>query len=178
MRFEIGAKVCTKDVEGFFLGLNEAGDALVLKRDYAFFGQFSHDENSEYVVTVAEQDLKEVDGGSFEIKGYHYHLSGGGVVIELDDADVLERLQNLGENSYFVMDNHTNHIYFCGLGGHVPVFLHIMKKHYGLKHVSREEIAAWSELVDTHFVFYNGKVHDASHYTAHLPRRFKKIEEQ
>lgn len=172
--FSMGDKVevNSEELEGFFLEATEDGNARILKRDYALLGKFdlSTDDN-QHVVTVPLSSVEKIEGGCFTYKGYHYF--GHGSIKELSLQEVHSWLESRHTKKiYFVLDNHLDMYYFCGLGEHLPVLLGIMKRHYGAKRISREDVSRWSNIIDENFVFYNGAVHDADHYAGCMAKRF------
>lgn len=174
--FNKGDKVTTgfDGIEGFFLGTDSNGNASVLKRDYSFLGKFDIDNpQGQYIETVPLSSISKIESGCFTFKGYHYY--GHGSIKELSLSEIEEWLnRRFTKRIYFVLDNHLDMYYFCGLGEHLPVFLDIMKKHYGLQGIVKEDIAYWSKIVDDNFVFYNGAVHNSDHYAEYLPKWFER----
>lgn len=169
--FKRGEKVTTGfgGVEGFFLSESD-GNATVLKREYAFLGLWK-EYTDEILECVPVSELKLVEDDNFYIAGYYHYEHG--TVVKLSSEETLERLKGRDNNTYFVSDYHTNSIYFCGLGMHLPTYLYIMKKHWGLRDIKRDDIPKWTKITDEHFLFYNGAVHNPEHYAWHLPKRFR-----
>lgn len=171
--FKRGDKVVVDggEVEGFFLELTASGEARVLKRDYALFGNFDlTGEDNPYVVTVPLSSVELTKDDCFMYKGYHYY--GHGSIQEVPFSEIRSWLERRhSKKIYFVLDNHLYMFYFCGLGEHLPVLLSIMKRHYGVKRIGKEDVQRWSKVIDENFVFYNGAVHDPDHYAGYMAKR-------
>ena len=170
--FKPGDKVATDydTNEGYFLSASD-GIATILRRDYAYLGMWQ-DYTDDMLWRVPIEKVQLVEDGKFALKGHYFYDTNSEQRMTSDE--IIDLLKNKSEKTYFVMDDHTDNIYFCGMGYHLPVFLHIMKKYWGLRGVTRSDVPKWTKVINEYLTFYNGLVHGSEHYAENLPKRFRR----
>lgn len=63
--------------------------------------------------SVPIEEVQLVEDGKFTLKGHYFYDTDSEQKMTSDE--IIDLLKNKSEKTYFVMDDHTDNIYFCGM---------------------------------------------------------------